>query len=127
MADQSTKIRGTTAAISFGVYADLAYNLYSATNSSPQTTELFAGEREKTLWKYVIIGHGQAFALGVFGSILDRSWWPLFGTVTIGAVMHGMYRHAVNAGKKQARPVTNAMPVNGATSGVTPFRKRGVT
>lgn len=120
----SAKIRGATAAISFGVYADLAYNLYSATNSSPQTTELFAGEREKTLWKYVIIGHWQAFALGVFGSILDRSWWPLFGTLSIGAVMHGMYRHAVNAGKSQARPVTNAMPVNGAGAGVSPLRRR---
>lgn len=114
-------IRGTTAAISFGVYADLAYNLYSATNSSPQTTELFAGERHKTLWKYVIIGHVQAVALGVFGSILDRSLWPLFGTVTIGAVMHGMYQHAVNAGKGEKRPVENAMPVNGATTGA---RKR---
>lgn len=119
------KIRGTTAAISFGVYADLAYNLYSATNSSPQTTELFAGERSKTLWKYVIIGHGQALVLGVFGSILDRSWWPLFGTVTIGAVMHGMYQHAVNAGKAQARPVMNAMPVNGASGGAAPLRRRG--
>jgi hypothetical protein len=116
-------IRGTTAAISFGVYADLAYNLYSATNSSPQTTELFAGEREKTLWKYVIIGHWQAFALGVFGSILDRSAWPLIGTVSIGAVMHGMYRHAVNSGKRQARPTVNATPVNG--NGVTPLRSRG--
>jgi hypothetical protein len=116
-------IRGTSAAISFGVYADLAYNLYSATNSSPQTTELFAGEREVTLWKYVVIGHVQAVALGLFGSILDRSIWPLFGTLTIGGVMHGMYRHAVKAGKSQARPTVNAAPVTAEPS-VTPMRKR---
>lgn len=120
--NSSAKIRSTTAAISFGVYADLAYNLYSATNSSPQTTELFAGEREQTLWKYVLIGHGQALALGLFGSILDRSAWPLFGTLSIGAVMHGMYRHAVHAGKSQAPPTVNAVPVNG--NGVSPMRPR---
>lgn len=97
-------VRSVTAAVSFGVYADLAYNLYSATNSSPQTTELFAGDRSKTLWKYVIVGHIQAVALGVFGSILDRTLWPLFGTLSIGAVMHGMYAHAVKAGQGIAPP-----------------------
>lgn len=121
-------MRAVTPALSFGVYADLAYNLYSATNSSPQTTELFAGEREVTLWKYVVIGHVQALALGVFGSILDRSPWPLFGTVTIGGVMHCMYKHAVKAGKKQARPTVNAAPVNGtsgtASPGGVPLRRR---
>jgi hypothetical protein len=125
MAEQSSRvIRSASAAVSFGVYADLAYNLYSATNSSPQTTELFAGERQTTLWKYVVIGHVQAIALGLFGSILDRSLWPLFGTVTIGGVMHCMYKHAVKAGKMQARPTANAMPTTGAGT-VSPLRRRG--
>jgi hypothetical protein len=100
-------LAGATAAGLFGIYADLAYNTYSATNSSPQTTELFSGEREQTLWKYVLIGHAQALAIGVFGTILSRKAWPLIGTVTVGAVMHAMYRHAMNAGKAQ-RPPTNA-------------------
>lgn len=107
MADK--RVKATTAAVSFGVYADLAYNLYSATNSSPQTTELFAGERAESLWKYVMLGHVQAIALGVFGSILDRSLWPLFGTISIGAVMHSMYSHALVKGRGQKRP-TNADP-----------------
>lgn len=98
------RVRAATAAIAFGVYADLAYNLYSATNSSPQTTELFAGERSETLWKYVVIGHVQAVGLGVFGSILDRTLWPIFGTLSIGTVMHCMYRHALKAGEGKARP-----------------------
>lgn len=115
-------IRSTTAAVSFGVYADLAYNLYSATNSSPQTTELFAGERGETLWKYVIIGHVQAVVLGLFGSVLDRSLWPLFGTLSIGGVMHYMYTHALKKGQGQAKP-SNAMPTNGGS--VTPMRSRG--
>lgn len=114
--------RSVTAAVSFGVYADLAYNLYSATNSSPQTTELFAGERGKTLWKYVVIGHIQAVALGLFGSILDRTLWPLFGTLSIGAVMHGMYSHAMKAGATIAPPSGAMAPTNVAP--ITTARRR---
>lgn len=104
MAEKDSIIAGATAAGLFGIYADLAYNLYSATNSSPQTTELFAGERTQTLWKYVVVGHLQAVALGLFGSILSRKIWPLIGTLTIGTVMHFMYRHAVERGQAQAPP-----------------------
>jgi hypothetical protein len=104
------RIRAVTAAVSFGVYADLAYNIYSATNSSPQTTELFAGERSDSLWKYVLIGHVQAVGLGVFGSILDKTLWPLLGTVSIGAIMHGMYAHALQSGKDKAPPSNSLNP-----------------
>jgi hypothetical protein len=97
----------TSAALAFGLYADLAYNIYSATNSSPQTSELFAGNRSDTLWKYVVIGHGQAIALGLFGSYLDKSLWPLAGTVTIGIVMHGMYAHALKAGMNKKPPANS--------------------
>lgn len=108
-------VAGATAAGLFGIYADLAYNTYSATNSSPQTTELFSGEREQSLWKYVIIGHMQAVAIGVFGSLLSRRLWPLIGTVTVGVIMHAMYRHAVNAGKSKPPP-SNAMQPSGRYS-----------
>jgi hypothetical protein len=87
-----------TGALLFGVYADLAYNTYSATNSSPQTTELFASDRSDTLWKYVRLGGAQVVALGAFGSLLAGSLWPMFGVVTVGVVMHCMYRHALKAG-----------------------------
>lgn len=119
MAEGDRRIRAASAAVSFGVYADLAYNLYSATNSSPQTTELFAGDRAKSLWKYVLIGHVQAVALGLFGSILDRTLWPIFGTLTIGGVMHGMYYHALRKGAGVAPPA-NADNVSSLN------RKRGI-
>ncbi len=119
-----TRVRSVSAAVSFGVYADLAYNLYSATNSSPQTTELFAGERSRTLWKYVVVGHLQAVALGLFGSILDRTLWPLFGTLTIGTVMHCMYSHALKIGRTVKPPTENAMPANGGPRGGVFARKR---
>jgi hypothetical protein len=104
MASSDRLIAGATAAGLFGIYADLAYNTYSATNSSPQTTELFAGERTTTLWKYVVIGHLQALGIGLFGSFLSRKLWPLIGTVTVGVIMHCMYRHALGAGEAQAPP-----------------------
>lgn len=113
---ESKRVRAATAAISLGVYADLAANMYSATNSSPQTTELFAGERSETLWKYVIIGHVQAVLFGVIGSILDRTLWPLIGTLSIGTIMHCMYQHALNAGRGQVRP-SNATPVESTGTG----------
>lgn len=98
------EVKNAAAAALFGIYADLAYNTYSATNSSPQTTELFAGEREETLWKYVIIGHAQALGIGVFGSVLAKNLWPLAGCVAVGVIMHCMYRHAVRAGQDKQRP-----------------------
>jgi len=97
-------IAGGLAAGLFGIYADLAYNTYSATNSSPQTTELFSGERADTLWKYVMIGHGQALAIGAVGSLLSRRLWPLIGVGVVGVTMHCLYAHALKAGRSQAPP-----------------------
>ena len=116
-----TPVRAATAAISYGIYADLAYNLYSATNSSPQTTELFSGDRAQTLWKYVIIGHIQAVILGLFGSFLDRSLWPLAGTLSIGGVMHYMYSHALKAGAG-VKPPSNSTPTSNGNGGRTRVR-----
>ena len=98
MADAARLLGGGVAAALFGVYADLAYNAYSATNSSPQTTELFASERSDTLWKYVRLGGVQILALGVFGTLVARSLWPLLGVLAVGAAMHLMYAHALKAG-----------------------------
>jgi hypothetical protein len=104
-------VGGSIAAALFGIYADLAYNCYSATNSSPQTTELFAGEREKTLMKYVLIGDAQVVALSAFGFIVLTAagqrgirWWPVIGGLTVGGIMHAMYAHALKAGKGSTPP-----------------------
>ena len=103
------------AAALFGIYAALSYDVYSSTNSSPQTTELFAGERSETLMKYVRIGGVQAVAFGLFGTLLTRSVWPLAGALTAGAVMHGLYLHANRSGlAKQGREPDGAPSVRGA-------------
>jgi hypothetical protein len=82
----------------FGIYADLAMNIASATNSSPQTTELFAGKRQKTLWKWVKIGGGVALGYGLFASIVSGTIIPLIAVATVIASMGVMYYYAVKWG-----------------------------
>ena len=95
---------GTADAIAFGVAADLVYNVYSATNSSPQTTELFAGERAKTLWKYVRLGGLQSVLLVGIMAVRGRSAWPVLGGALAGGMMYFMYAHALQAGQGSKPP-----------------------
>lgn len=82
----------------FGIYADLAMNIASATNSSPQTTELFAGARSDTLWKWVKIGGGVALGFGLFASLMSGTIIPLFAVGTVIVVMGVMYHFALKWG-----------------------------
>jgi|SRR5215469_6850145 len=86
-------------AIAFGVAADLVYNIYSATNSSPQTTELFAGDRAATLMKYVRFGGAQAVILVGIMAWRGKTVWAVAGGGLAAAMMHGMYAHALRAGQ----------------------------
>lgn len=105
---------GDLDAIAFGVAADLVYNIFSATNSSPQTTELFAADREDTLWKYVRLGGAQSVILvGIMYWRGKRNIWPVLGGGLAGAFMWGMYAHARRAGTRDV-PVPEA-----AQSGMT--------
>lgn len=92
-------------AILFGVACDVTYTVFSATNSSPQTTELFAGERGATLWKYVKLGAGQTvLIIGVMAVAahgeggIGLAAWPLAGGLLVGGFMWAMYAHALAAG-----------------------------
>jgi hypothetical protein len=95
---------GATDALAFGIAADLVYNVMSATNSSPQTTELFAGDRSQTLWKYVRLGLGQSAILVGIMAIRGRTVWPVLGGLAAGAAMHLMYAHALQAGQAKSPP-----------------------
>ena len=108
MADPARLLGGGVAAALFGVYADLAYNAYSATNSSPQTTELFASERSDTLWKYVRLGGVQILALGIFGTLVAGSLWPLLGVLSVGAArFEGVAVHEVHGGAAHRVPLAS--------------------
>ena len=93
------------AAVLFLAAADAAYNAYSATNSSPQTTELFAGDRSATLWKYVKLGHVQVAGLIGFAAFVANkqglAMWPILGGSAVAIAMHGMYWHALQSGKQK--------------------------
>lgn len=94
---------GLIDATGFGVAATLVYDVFSATNSSPQTTELFASERADTLWKYVKLGGIQAAILVAIMFARSKSVWPILGGLTAGLFMWFMYSHALKSGQGKTK------------------------
>jgi hypothetical protein len=99
------------AAVTFGVFATLMYDVISATNSSPQTTEINAKTRADTLMKWVHLGIGQGFLLVGMGALLEaranRSPWPpILGGGIAAAMLYAQYVHARNSGLQSSKPGT---------------------
>ncbi len=95
---------GATTAILIGVWATFALDVFSTLNSSPQTTELFAGDREETLLHWVLIGDAFAIGGGLAGTLYAKEPWPLFSALAITIMMHLLYKHAVKRGTGKAAP-----------------------
>lgn len=91
-----------------GIYATFALDVFSTLNSSPQTTELFADDREESLMHWVWIGGGVAVAGGVAGSLMADNLWPLVGAVLVAGGMVYAYKHAVERGTGQAAPAASS-------------------
>ncbi len=108
---------GATAAILVGVWGTFALDVFSTLNSSPQTTELFADDREDSLMHWVVIGSGTALAGGVYGTVLSKSAWPLLGAAVVTAGMYLAYVHAVHRGKGKAAPASADRPAVGYSGG----------
>jgi hypothetical protein len=90
---------GSSAALTVAVYAALTYDIISATNSSPQTTEINAAARADTLMKWVYMGLAQAAAFALLGIMLDkRRWPPAVGAGVAGVLLWLQYVHAKNSG-----------------------------
>lgn len=93
--------RSDTDAGIIGIYAAVVYDVISATNSSPQTTEINAKARADTLMKWVKLGLLQA-ALFVFIGVLaeppGKKWRPIAGGGTAMVLLWIQYVHAKNAG-----------------------------
>jgi len=106
---------GATAAILVGVWGTFALDVFSTLNSSPQTTELFADDREDSLMHWVVIGSAVAVGGGIYGTVLSSSPWPLLGAVAVTGGMYLAYVHAVRRGKGQQAPAQSPTPV--ASSG----------
>ena len=95
---------GATAAILFGVWATFALDVFSTLNSSPQTTELFARDRQDSLMHWVYVGDAVAVTGGVAWSLMSKNPWPAVATVVVVIGMHAAYTHAVKRGQDQEPP-----------------------
>jgi hypothetical protein len=95
-------------ALTFMVSAGLVYEVVAAACSSPQTTEINAGARSKTLMKWVGLGLGQAAVfVGIAAFVLSTNPKPaLLGGGLAGAMMLGSYLHANKAGLASNEPGT---------------------
>jgi hypothetical protein len=100
-------MRNGDKALKVAVYATLTYDVISATNSSPQTSEINAKKRAPTLMKWVYIGLAQAVGFGIIGAILDEDTWPpILGVGLAATVLWIQYHHAIQAGLANPGPAT---------------------
>lgn len=101
--------RGETDAAVIGISAAVMYDVISATNSSPQTTEINARARADTLMKWVKLGVAQG-ALFVFIMMVaeppGKKWRPFVGGGLAGVLLWCQYIHARNAGLQSSAPPT---------------------
>jgi hypothetical protein len=95
---------GATTAVLIGVWATFALDVFSTLNSSPQTTELFAGDRESSLMHWVLVGDAVAIGGGLAGTIVSGRAWPLVAATLVAVGMHYTYRHALSRGNGQQAP-----------------------
>lgn len=98
---------GSSPAVTMAIYAALTYDIISATNSSPQTTEINADKRADTLMKWVKLGLAQAAGFAVLGVLFEagsgRSVWPpLIGAGLAGGLLWLQYVHARDSGLANA-------------------------
>lgn len=116
----------TTDGPAVAIYAAVVYDVISATNSSPQTTEINAKARASTLLKWVKLGLAQAalfIGIAIVAEPPGKKWRPLLGGGLAGALLWGQYVHAKNAGLASDEPGTEQYGTTGPT--VAPVAGRG--
>ena len=97
--------------VKVAVYATLMYDVISATNSSPQTTEINARTRADTLMKWVKLGIAQGALFVVLGAYIEKRsggdpWAPIIGGGLAAALLWAQYVHAKNAGLASSKQGT---------------------
>jgi len=97
-------------AVKVAVYATLMYDIISATNSSPQTTEINASRRAATLMKWVHLGLVQGLLFVAIGMYLDKERWPpLLGGGVAGVLLYGQYLYALKSGTERPGESTESV------------------
>lgn len=97
--------------LAFLVSAGVVYEIMAAAVSSPQTTELNAHIRSKTLMKWVYVGIAQSVIFVGLASIYERQAGRpvkpiLAGATLAGALQLGCYEYAKRSGLKSNAPGT---------------------
>lgn len=109
------ELSGESPAITIAVYAALIYDVVSATNSSPQTTEINAPARAPTLMKWVKLGLAQGGLFVAMGVYFDkRRWPPAVGGGIAAALLWMQYVHAKNEGLRNPGPPTEQYAQGGS-------------
>jgi len=100
---------GVSDAQSFMIAAGLVFEIIAAFCSSPQTAELNAHARSKTLMKWVALGLG-ASALFVFiaAGPLKGGGSAIFGGALAGAILGIAYIYAKHSGLANGGPATES-------------------
>ena len=112
------EVIGGDDAATVAIYAALMYDVISATNSSPQTTEINAAMRADTLMKWVKIGLVQGALFVGIGVAIERPgkrWRPLLGGGLAAVLLWCQYVHAKNAGLASKGPPTETPGGFGST------------
>ena len=109
MAASSTDAnRSGTVGIAILVAAATVYDITAAVNSSPQTTEINAKARARTLMKWVNIGTAQAMLFVLIAAAADRRnraviFWS--GSLAAG-MLYAQYLYAKACGLRSVEPGT---------------------
>ena len=107
----------------FGIAYLGVKDIYSADNSSPQTTHLNAHKRAATLMKWVNIAAAESIAviwLLAMTAPKGHKRWPLLGGTLALVVTYGQYVYAKSCGLKEGGPTTEEYshkPAAAAASG----------
>lgn len=123
----------TTDGPAVAIYAAVVYDVISATNSSPQTTEINAKARASTLLKWVKLGLAQAalfIGIAFLAEPAGKKWRPLLGGGLAGVLLWAQYVHAKNAGLASDEPGTETYgPKSSSSTGpiVSPVHGRGLS
>lgn len=106
--------------IAFLVSAGVMFEIMAAACSSPQTTELNAASRSKTLMKWVNIGTATgALFVGLAALYQPRDAVPiLLGGGLAGSLMYVGYIHAKASGLDSDEPPTEQHSADGAGAAI---------
>lgn len=92
--------RGAVGALLFLQAATNVFDVYSALNSSPWTSENFGADPEKAASCREYVWHAVGWTTFYCGlaAIIAKSWWPIFGLVLANVYLVWLYERALGRG-----------------------------